>query len=76
MKQNIHVVPHKQGWAVKKEGNERASVILGTKKEAEKEGRQMAKRMEAELIIHTKDGEIQNSNSFGNDPNPPKDKRH
>jgi hypothetical protein len=74
-KTNIHVVPHKNGWAIKKEGSERASLIASTKKEAEKEGRQMARMLESELIIHGKDGSIQNSDSFGNDPNPPKDKK-
>ena len=29
----------------------------------------------AESVIHGKDGKIQNSNSYGNDPCPPKDKK-
>ena len=30
----------------------------------------------AELIPHGKDGKIQNLNSYGNDPYPPKDTKH
>jgi hypothetical protein len=29
-----------------------------------------------ELVIHKKDGTIADSDSYGNDPNPPKDKKH
>jgi hypothetical protein len=28
------------------------------------------------LVIHGKDGKIQDKDSFGNDPNPPKDTKH
>lgn len=38
--------------------------------------REKAKQEGAELIPHRKDGKIQNPNSYGNDPNPPKDKKH
>lgn len=40
------------------------------------EGRAQAKREKAELVIHGRDGKIQDSDSFGKDPNPPKDKKH
>lgn len=35
-----------------------------------------AKQEGAELIPHRKDGKIQNPNSYGHDPHPPKDKKH
>jgi hypothetical protein len=34
------------------------------------------KRENAELVINGKNGKIQDSDSYGNDPNPPKDQKH
>ncbi len=76
MVKNVHIVPHGDGWAVKVEDNKIASKITDSKKEAEDIGRQMAKDLHSELIIHRHDGSIQDSDSYGNDPNPPKDKVH
>lgn len=45
-----------------------------TKEQAVKEGRDVAKISGAEHVIHGLDGKIQDSNSYGNDPYPPKDK--
>ena len=75
-KKDIHVVPHPGGWAVKKEGSQRASSVHDTKADALVQGRGQAKRDQVELIPHTKDGKIQNPNSYGNDPSPPKDQKH
>ncbi len=70
-----HVVPGLSGgWSVKKGGSIKATKNFDNKKEAEMYGRQVAKNQQAELVIHKKDGTIQNSNSFGKDPNPPKDR--
>ena len=41
-----------------------------------KAGRELAINQQAELIIHGVDGKIQNSNSYGNDPCPPRDTKH
>jgi hypothetical protein len=38
-------------------------------------GRKQAKKDQTEHRIHNMDGKIANSNSYGNDPNPPKDKK-
>ena len=71
-----HVVPGKSsGWSVKKGGASRASKNVNTKAEAVKIGKQIAKNQKAELVIHKKDGTIQNPNSYGNDPCPPKDRK-
>lgn len=74
-RKEIHVVPHKDGWAVKKKKAKRASSLHDTKAEAMKEGKEKAKKEKAELIPHKKDGTISNPNSYGSDPNPPKDKK-
>lgn len=71
-KKNIHVVPHPEGWAVKREGAERASRVFDTKKEAEEFAREKARQDGVEFISHRKDGTIQSKDSYGNDPYPPK----
>lgn len=71
-----HVVPSKgQGWAVKKSGAVRASRSFETKDAAVKYGRSISRNEKTELYIHKKDGTIQNRNSYGNDPFPPRDKK-
>ncbi|MBO7345732.1 MAG: DUF2188 domain-containing protein, partial [Clostridia bacterium] len=35
----------------------------------------ISKNQHSEMVIHGKDGKIQYSNSYGNDPCPPKDKK-
>lgn len=75
-KKDVHVVPHQDGWAVKREGGQRASAVTNTKAEADKIGRGLAQKDRVELVIHGKNGRIQDSDSFGRDPNPPRDKKH
>ena len=76
MSRDTHrVMPHEEGWQVKRDGDQRASRVTDTKAEAEKLGRQISRNQETELQIHGKDGTIQRSDSHGNDPNPPRDKR-
>lgn len=72
-----HVVPSsdKSGWSVLKGGASRASIRTETKAEAVKIGRIISQRQGTELVIHGKDGKIQRSDSHGNDPCPPKDKK-
>jgi len=74
-KKSNHVIPSRdQGWAVKKSGAIRATRRFDSKEEAVKFGRAISRNEETELYIHKKDGSIQNRNSYGNDPFPPKDK--
>jgi uncharacterized protein YdaT len=75
-KKDIHVVPHKDGWATKTEGATRAGVVVDTQKAAIDRAREQAGRENVEVVIHRKDGTIRDSDSYGNDPNPPKDKKH
>lgn len=75
-KKNQHVVPHKDGWAVKSEGNSKASVIKPTQEKAIKEAIKIAKNQKSEVIIHGRDGKIRDKDSYGNDPHPPKDRKH
>lgn len=68
MKKNQHVVPNGKQWAVKGAGNEKATKITGTQKEAIKVAREIALNQKSELVIHRKDGTIRDKDSFGNDP--------
>jgi len=75
-KKNQHVVPHGNKWAVKGEGNSKATKITSTQKEAIEIAREIAKHNKSEVVIHRPDGRIRDKDSYGNDPNPPKDKKH
>ena len=74
-KKNIHVVPAGNKWAVKPEGSEPTSTHL-TQGAAEDAGRKLAKQNQSELVTHRPDGRIRDSDSYGNDPNPPRDTKH
>jgi hypothetical protein len=76
-KRDTHrVMPHKDGgWQVKRDGDQKASHHIATKKEAEQLARPISKNQGSELQIHGKDMKIQRSDSHGNDPCPPKDKK-
>jgi hypothetical protein len=68
-----HVVPNSDGgWDVKKSGSERASKHYDTKQEAVDGAREISQNQGTELYIHGKDGKIQQKDSHGNDPYPPK----
>lgn len=75
-KKNQHVVPNGKEWAVKGEGNDKATVIVDTQAEAIKIAREIAINQKSEVVIHRPDGTIRDKDSYGNDPNPPKDKKH
>lgn len=69
---NQHVVPHQEGWAVKGAGNQRATSVHDTQKQAIDVARDIARNQEAELVIHRQNGRIRDKDSYGNDPFPPK----
>ena len=75
-KKNQHVVPWGDNWAVKGAGNEKATKIVGTQKEAIEKAREIAINQQSEVVIHRPDGTIRDKDSYGNDPNPPKDTKH
>lgn len=69
---NQHVVPHEGGWAVKGAGNTRATAVHETQREAIEHARGIAQNQSSELLIHGRNGQIRERDSFGNDPFPPK----
>ena len=68
MGKNQHVVPYKDGFAVKGVRNQKATKVVDTQGEAIK----IAKNQESELIIHRTSGKIRTRNSYGNAPLAPK----
>ncbi len=59
----------------KKNNAEKASKVFRKKEDAMKYGREQSKKHNTVFIPHKKDGKIQNPDSHGNDPCPPKDKK-
>ena len=76
MGKRVHVVPHGEEWAVKREGNERATSLHPTQREAQEAAIPIARRDQTEVVIHRPDGTIRDSDSYGHDPNPPTDTKH
>ena len=71
-KRNQHVVPHKDGWAVRGAGAERATAVYPTKQPAVDKAREIARKNETELLVHGRDGQIQSKDSHGKHAFPPK----
>jgi hypothetical protein len=77
MRKNIHVTRRKDGnWAVKGEGDNRASGLYPTEREATDVGRELARKNKSELFIHDRENKIRDRDIYGGDPFPPRDKRH
>jgi uncharacterized protein YdaT len=76
MGKNQHVVKKTDGWGVKGEGNQKCSSVHKTQKAAIESARDIAKNQKSEVVIHGRDGKIRDKDSYGNDPCPPKDKKH
>ncbi len=72
MSKRIHVVPHNQGWATRREGATRVSTTHQTQTAAAEQARTTAIREHGEVVIHRPNGQIRDANSYGNDPYPPK----
>ena len=70
-KSSQHVVPHPDGWAVRKSGSDRVSQVFDTQQEAINRGREISINQGAELLIHGRDGRIRERDSHGHDPHPP-----
>jgi len=69
---NQHVVPHNGDWAVKGAGNEKATKVVETQREAIQIAREISKNQGSELLIHGRNGQIREKDSHGSDSHPPK----
>jgi len=78
---NYHVTKDKVSgdWKAKREGATRAAGHYSTQVEAEKAAKEFSKNSGGgEVRIHSPKGPIRDSDTVapGNDPNPPKDRKH
>lgn len=74
-----YVVKHLDGWAVRGAGKYRASGVFDTQKQAEKRAKEIVGNLGGgEVRIQGRDGRFRDSDTVppGNDPNPPKDRKH
>jgi len=73
MGKNQHVTPKGDLWQVIGAGNDKATKLFNTQKNAILYGKTIAQNQSSELFIHGKNGKIRDRDSYGNDPCPPKD---
>ena len=74
-KKNVHVVrDQNNNWQVK-QGGQRISTHQ-TQGNAVERGKSEARRDGVDLVTHGRDGKIRSKDSYGNDPNPPRDTEH
>lgn len=55
---HIHVLPHSQGWAVKRNGTARNYRIVSTRSAAEKVANRLAKSQGVNIYLHDNKGRI------------------
>ncbi|WP_103028109.1 DUF2188 domain-containing protein [Salinibacter altiplanensis] len=70
-RKNQHVVQREDGWAVRGEENSQDTSRHKTQSDAIDEARSIAQNQESEMIIHSREGEIRERSSYGDDPHPP-----
>ena len=75
MSKSQHVVKADNGWAVRGEGDSKATRKFDTQSDAVAYARSIAKSSHGEIIIHGQDGKIRERDSYKNDPCPPRNKR-
>ena len=76
MGRNQHVVPYDGKWAVRGENSSRVTSDHRTQNAAINVARKIAIHQESEVVIHGRDGKIRDKDSYGNDPCPPRDRKH
>ena len=76
MSKNQHVVPRGGNWAVRAARSSRITSEHRTQNAAINAAVKIAKHQESEVVIHRPDGRIRDKDSYGNDPCPPRDRKH
>jgi len=71
---DVHVSKDGGRWKVT-QGGQRVS-SHNTQSNAIDSARREAKRDGVDLVTHGRDGRIRSKDSYGHDPNPPKDREH
>jgi len=76
---NVHVVPSqsKPGkFVVKEAGNPKPLTRPATQEKSIEKAIPIAKENKSDVVIHRRDGEIRDRDSYGPDPFPPRDTKH
>jgi hypothetical protein len=76
---NLHVVPSQTQpgkFVVKEAGNPTPVTRPSSQERSVEKAIPMAKQNHSEVVIHRRDGSIRDKDSYGRDPNPPRDKKH
>lgn len=76
---SIHVVPSQEQpgkFVAKEAGNPSPITRPASQAKTIERATPIAKANQSEVVIHRRDGTIRDSDSYGNDPNPPKDSKH
>ena len=63
-----HVVPHNDGWAVRKGNSNRITRKFDLQQDAIDAATRFAQNQRTELFIHDREGRIRDRRSYGNDP--------
>ena len=63
-KSPVHVEPRENGWAVIREGSERATSLHPTQSEAAKAGRELARREGTQFYLHAQDGHVREHRNY------------
>ena len=61
----VHVLPRDEGWAVVREGNDRATSLHRTQAEAAEAGREVARKHGTSFLLHAKDGRVRDRRDYG-----------
>lgn len=71
----VHVMPNPQnGWAVRRSAGRRLSQRFPSKADALKFARSIGKKVNADVIVHGRDGRIRHVDSYEADPQPPRER--
>ena len=74
---NVHVVPAGGGkFVVKQPGNPVPLTPPATQSQSIDSAKPLATLLGGDVVIHRRDGQIRDRDSYGNDPFPPRDKKH
>lgn len=65
---NYWTTKRDNGWAVVREGNERATSVHPTQAAAWAETKQRARETQGEAFLHGRDHKIRERNTYGHDP--------
>ena len=60
-----HVVPHEEGWAVRREGNKRVTSKHRKQSTAIRKAKSLARKYKADVVIHRGSGGIRERISYG-----------